>query len=84
MIRQLLWIIILILVPFAAYKKSALRDDEKVLFLAVLGFMLYLQIFEAHARYVFVFTPMFIILAFIGCGELRRMMRIYCKKLKRR
>lgn len=79
-IRQLLWIIVLILVPFAAYKKSILRDDEKVLFLAVLGFMLYLQIFESHARYVFVFAPLFMILAFIGGGELRLKISEYWKK----
>lgn len=76
-IRQLLWIIILILVPFAAYKKSILRDDEKVLFLAVLGFMLYLQIFESHARYVFVFAPLFMILAFIGGKTLREIIQIW-------
>ena len=76
-IRQLLWIIVLILVPFAAYKKSILRDDEKVLFLAVLGFMLYLQIFESHARYVFVFAPLFMILAFIGGKTLREIIQIW-------
>ena len=80
-IRQLLWIIVLLLVPFAAYGKSVLRDDEKVLFLAILGFMLYLQIFESHARYVFVFAPLFMILAFIGGGNMREIIQICLSRL---
>lgn len=37
--------------------------------------MLYLQIFEAQARYVFVFVPLFLILEFIGSINLRRLIK---------
>ncbi len=65
-IRQFLWIMILLLVPSIAYSRKTILISEKVLILAVLGLMLYLQIFESHARYVLTFVPLYIILALMG------------------
>lgn len=81
LIRQLLWIGVLVAVPFAAIQKKRMQVKEKVLILSVLGLMLYLQIFEAQARYVFVFVPLFLILAFIGTENLKR---YECLNLKNR
>ena len=39
--------------------------------LSVLGLMLYLQIFEAHARYLYTFVPIFVFLATEGIDNLR-------------
>lgn len=75
LIRQFLWIIVLLMVPFAALHRTRLQTIYKVLILSVLGLMLYLQIFEAHPRYVFVFVPLFLIVAFVGGENLRRIIR---------
>lgn len=63
------------MIPFAALTKRRLEAKEKVLMLSVLGLMLYLQIFEAQARYVFVFVPLFLILEFIGSINLRKLIK---------
>ena len=75
LIRQFLWIGVLAMIPFAALTKRRLEAKEKVLMLSVLGLMLYLQIFEAQARYVFVFVPLFLILEFIGSINLRKLIK---------
>lgn len=74
-IRQFLWILILLLAPFAVVSGKPLISREKVLVLAVLGLMLYLQIFEAQARYVFTFVPLYIILALMGEKEIKCLMK---------
>ena len=38
--------------------------------LALLGFVLYGLLFEARARYVFIFSPFFIILAVMGFNNI--------------
>ena len=38
----------------------------------LLGFVLYGLLFEARARYVYIFSPFFIILAVLGFCELRK------------
>ena len=40
--------------------------------LTLLGFVLYGLLFEARARYVYIFSPFFIILAVLGFCELRK------------
>ena len=47
-----------------------MNTEEKVLVLAVLGLMLYLQIFEAHPRYLFTYVPLYAILSAIGFRNL--------------
>lgn len=76
-IRQFIWIMVLIMIPFASFTLKTLQSEQKVLFLAVLGFMLYLQIFESHARYVFVFVPLFLILAFVGSENLKTLLNLF-------
>ena len=78
-IRQFIWIVVLILSGSAAIGRRGYSENEKVLVLAVLGLMLYLQIFESHARYVFVFVPFFLILAAIGCD---RMLGIVTRRVR--
>lgn len=76
LIRQFLWILVLIMIPFAAIHKRRLQNIQKVLILSVLGLMLYLQIFEAHPRYIFVFVSLFLILSFVGINNLKK---VVCK-----
>jgi hypothetical protein len=74
LILQFVWIITLILVPFSVFVRRKLSDQEQVTILSVIGLMLYLQIFEAHARYIFVFVPFFLILAACGAANIRGFM----------
>lgn len=75
LIRQLLWVGVLIFVPFSSITKKEFNTIEKVLIFSVLGFILYLQLFEAQARYVFVFAPLFQILAAIGEKNMNKRIR---------
>lgn len=70
LIRQLLWIFVLLFAPLAVFTQKNYTVVEKVLFLTVLGFTLYLVIFESHARYLFTFAPIYILLAAIGLKRL--------------
>ena len=71
-IRQCLWIFVLITIPFVALTVESFDVRKKVLALAVWGFILYLQIFESHARYVYVFAPLFLIMSAIGVSSLQQ------------
>lgn len=73
LLRQLMWIMVLVPIPFASLLRNAFSSAEKVLVLSVLGLMLYLQIFEAHARYVFTFVPLYLVLALLGVKNIRQM-----------
>ena len=70
LLRQTMWYIVICLMPFAAWTRGKLDHKNKVLLLSVLGLMMYLQIFEAHARYVFTFVPLYIIVACLGMRNL--------------
>lgn len=64
--RQILWYMVIFTMSFASWNKEGLDDKKKVLILSVLGLMLYLQIFEAHPRYMFTFVPLYIIVGGMG------------------
>ena len=66
LIRQFLWVGVLAFVPLSIFSNKSLNIIEKVLICTILGFAVYLQLFEAHARYVFVFVPLFLIAASMG------------------
>lgn len=71
LIRQFLWLFVLVTIPFAARTEQMFDAKKKVLSLSILGFMLYLQIFESHARYVFIFVPLFLLMSSIGVSNLK-------------
>lgn len=64
--RQTLWYVVVFSMTFMSWNKDVLDDKRKVLTLSILGLMLYLQIFEAHPRYMFTFVPLYIIAAGSG------------------
>lgn len=74
-IRQLLWFFILASAPMMVLRKRQYSDKEKVLMVSVIGLALYLQLFEAHARYVFVFVPFFCIMGIQGYLNLREILK---------
>lgn len=64
--RQLLWYAVIFSMVFVSWSKEILDDKKKVLLVSILGLMLYLQIFEAHSRYMFTFVPLYIIAGGLG------------------
>lgn len=79
-IRQILWFFILAMIPFVIMIKRQYSMAEKVLMVSVIGLALYLQLFESHSRYLFVFIPMFCILAMQGYETLAEIVRGKLKK----
>jgi membrane protein YdbS with pleckstrin-like domain len=69
-ITQSLWLWVLIfslgfIIP-VQYNNHSYFSIDNVIYLSIIGFVLYVMIFEARARYLFVFAPIFIVCAFIG------------------
>lgn len=60
---------------FVAVAKRKYSVAEKVLMVSVMGLVLYLQFFESHSRYLFVFIPMFCILAMQGYEALSEIVK---------
>ena len=62
---QAVWLLIVFLCAIASYPKG---NDDKALIetLSILGLMLFLVLFETRARYLFIFTPLYVILATKG------------------
>ena len=67
-ISDIIWYVViagsLVTLLYAGWKKD--DPTNRVLSLSLVGFILYELIFESHARYVFVFSPVFIISAVYG------------------
>ena len=76
--KQVLWISILFLLLFVPIykKKSGINEDQLlVLVLAVIGLSVFELLFEARARYLFCYAPVFVILAGVGARNLFRLLR---------
>ena len=81
--QQLIWITILAMCMFAAKtkKKEAVEPHqenvENVIFLSLIGLTLFELIFEARARYLFCYAPVFVLTAVLGVRNL-----FYCVQVK--
>lgn len=69
--QQCIWITILVLV-LCSIKKIAIdrNDGLYAVVLTVIGITLFLLLFEARARYLYLYSPYFIILATVGLNTL--------------
>lgn len=70
---QALWLATLLLGIFSFWKNRDLRVSA--LMLAIVGLSLFELIFEARARYLFAYAPVYIILAMLGANNLQRYYR---------
>ncbi len=66
--QQFIWLAILFLsfLSAATFKKRHLRKGLAALWLTILGVTLYEMLFEVRARYLYIFVPIFCVLAVIG------------------
>lgn len=63
-----IWLAVMVLSFFSCFTEK--NEKIAVIMLTLLGFVLYGLLFEARARYVYIFSPFFIILAVSGFCEL--------------
>ena len=63
---QWLWLLILGLIPFNIYSKDKTNKGKLVIILSVIGISLFTHLFEARARYLFLYLPFFVASASFG------------------
>ena len=80
LIEQCAWMAVLFLCVFAFSKKSDSRSAT--VFLALLGMFLFGLLFEARARYVFEYVPVYILAAGMGAGVVSDLIKRICGERK--
>lgn len=73
--EQMVWMCTLLLSVFSIRSKGT--PKESILMLSIIGLTLFQLLFEARARYLFIYTPIYIILAILGIHNIQNM---YTKK----
>lgn len=77
---QTVWLAILFALPgLCLYRKHT--HSLNLVLLSILGIMLYLMLFEARARYLLCFTPIFILGAVIGLVRYLELVQVIVKKV---
>lgn len=69
LIVQAFWLLVLLLIPLAVYKEQ--KEKNTLLYLSIIGIILFLTLFECRARYLYCYSPVFITLAMIGLNNLK-------------
>lgn len=67
--EQMLWLTILLLNIFAGFAQG--NADKNVIMLSIIGLTVFELLFEARARYLFAYTPFYILLAGYGVHYVR-------------
>lgn len=77
LISQIIWILTLILSFFSCFRnfQKAQKNTMSVLWICILGLVLFEILFEARARYLYIYAPVFCITAIIGLKNI-------CQRLK--
>lgn len=75
-IEQILWLSILICLLFCALCKHTPNFSVELICLTLFGVSIFLLLFECRARYLFCFSPLFIILSGIGMQN----MYMFCER----
>ena len=70
-IAQAAWVFVLFCLPLNGFLKiKYLNNNIRVLYLALIGLFIFESIFEARARYLYTYVPIFIITAILGLKSL--------------
>lgn len=67
LIEQMIWIWILILIAISAFRSKGL-DYQTFFYLAIMGVSAYTLIFESRSKYLYMFLPLYLIVAADGIG----------------
>ena len=75
---QAVWMLVILLSIFSAFGKK----DERlaIIMLTLIGLTIFETVFEARARYLYAFLPLYIVLAVQGAGELCRLKESFFRK----
>lgn len=68
-VMQGIWLVILSGMPlvfFSLKKRKKNLDEIAVMFIALCGLALFVMLFEARARYLYLYSPMYLVVALIG------------------
>lgn len=79
-VEQSIWLSVLLFAGTAYWIQP--RKDISIYMLTLIGFVIYGMLFEARARYVYIFAPLFLVLA--GCGADHIVQRIAPGALKQK
>ena len=82
--QQFVWFFILICSAFSSLSKKALCDRHKLslIWIVLLGFVLYEVLFEVRARYVYIFVPLLCVLAPLGIRNMSIQMSEILSRIK--
>lgn len=75
-VQQVIWFLTLIGLVFCSYVRK-LPDGRNAMMLAILMVSVFLMIFECRARYLFLYTPLFVILAAQGHQKLYQLVTTF-------
>ena len=73
--EQILWLFILICICFCVLPFKTKDGVENLISLSLLGVSIFLMLFECRARYLYVFSPLFSMLAMVGLYKFRFLLR---------
>lgn len=73
-LKQMIWLVILYSLPLSilVFKRKEYEDVFFVMILSIIGLTIFLAVFEAHSRYLFTYSPIFMIISLLGLYELAR------------
>lgn len=74
-IQKVIWLLILLNAAFCVRKHSEHMKEETILMLAVIGLTLFELLFEARARYIYIYVPIYCILAAVGFENIKNVIR---------
>lgn len=80
---QVFWFAFLFLSIFSVFGNSTHKNELLILQLSLFGLFLFELLFEARARYIYTYAPIYLMLAVVGVDSiLTRTKNIFSKKLK--
>ncbi len=68
--EQMIWLTVLLISIFSIFADKS--SDKEVIMLAIIGLTLFELIFEARARYLYTYVPLYIVLAIYGVSFISR------------
>ena len=74
--EQVIWMMLLICICFCVFPRKKYQDAEGLIALTLLGVSLFLLLFECRSRYLYIFSPLYMIL---GCTGLYKASKLIGK-----
>ncbi|MCM1124422.1 MAG: hypothetical protein NC416_17740 [Eubacterium sp.] len=71
-VMQIMWLFMLAGIPFVVLNMKNLRREKACMMLVLGGLLVFVMLFEARARYLYLYSPIFLILSLCGCQALFR------------